>query len=260
MSNDLETGGPVSPHESVSAINYIPLNPHYLELLEEREKAIGALGQANMDEHGHGELPFGIKYNEEGKLEAAMVNGIREGYGILGQLLKERALTGPRYRTKMSDDYIVEAYERNSRVREVIDKAASAHEDLEAIDAELEQIKTDKFEAYKFGNAVHKFFGRLNIPCEVLEDFNLNETLERIRTASQKDEKLLQEMVTLMKNLTSFRGVPLSEEQKRDLKPDAEALNRVANEIFYALINSQQWEIDEIRKAQDKGPWKPPFY
>ena len=257
------------------------INPELRSLNIREDEIRSSMQSVLQDESGDvAERPFNIHFDQNGALDNITLNGVANGKGKLGALLKDQAIgyfgsADPfskdfksRYTLGFNDAYLLEAYKTDPRVREVLDQFIPLEKERQEIEKKKSEMAENKKIEYQSGENINVLLGKLGIEKKVPNNFELSRTLEFISKADPKNISEIKAYATLVTRLAApfeaLGAVPkdVLDEASMDLDGVKNNLERI-----YQALMSKTWSqsfskeslqaIDEILR---KAPVTKNFY
>ncbi len=222
-------------------------NEQYLDLKQQQQAIKDAEKELLQDENGYYDLPADIKFNEQGELVNITVNGIKEGIGKLGKILKDKAPEEEK-REIINDPYIVEAYKNDPRVKEILDKYFELYKKEAELNKRMEDLQENKMEVYYKASELNKFIQELGLPGEIDSSLDLAELKQSLQDKATFAEALNQ----WNKLLEGLADLDIDEETKKKYELDFKAINQLFFDIQSAVekmrLTNQDFDQDYISK------------
>ncbi len=202
------------------------LNDKFLVLKRQLEEIKQKERELLQDEEGNYAFPDDVQFNEKGELVNITVNGIKKGYGKLGKLLKDNAPVND-HREVINDTYIIEAYNNNSQVKEILDSYFDLRKEEDGLLKEVKEIREKKKEIYQKVSEVKKLLQAVGFERELDTSLNLDELKDKL----QSDENFKAALKQWNELLESLKDIELSDELSERYKIDFKALSDVLREV-----------------------------
>ncbi len=220
------------------------LNDKFLVLKKQLEEVKQKERELLQDEEGNYAFPDDIQFNEKGELVNITVNGIKKGYGKLGKLLKDNAPV-KNHREVINDAYIIEAYNNNSQVKEILDSYFDLRKEEDGLLKEVKEIREKKKEIYQKVSEVKKLLQAVGFERKLDTSLDLDELKHKL----QSDEDFKAALKQWNELLESLKDIELSDDElseryKIDFKALSDALREVQEIVEARRMRQGDFEGD----------------